>query len=224
MTLVLASCCVDGVVVVADRKITALGTLSFLRYDEKLSGVFSNVIFGYAGSEDMYRIFVRYVVGDSVILRDDPEHYTYQNMIEKFCMIMDLLKRIHGNPFLLDVVVARLFPMNGHSDLTLVSADGSHQQIGEWRAVGKGGVIADKIVSRFWNNEIKMKDFAEMAYCIIKYIEKEKLEPSVGVGDNNPSIKYLKNGHEKDTEPDNIEFIDFENAYISYKKRFIQLK
>jgi len=23
----------------------------------------------------------------------------------------------------------------------------------------------------------------------------------------------LKNGHEKDTEPDNIEFSDFENAY-----------
>ena len=46
-----------------------------------------------------------------------------------------------------------------------------------------------------------------------KYIEREKLGPSVGVGDNNPSIKYLKNGHEKDTEPDNIEFSDFENAY-----------
>src|SRR5215212_11879823 len=117
MTLVLASRCVDGVVVIADRKITDLGTLSFREYRDKMSGVIRNVIFGYAGSEDGYQIFVRYVVGDMIILRDDNNRYTYQNMIQKFCDIMDLMKRFRSNtfgsnPFILDVIVARLFSTN----------------------------------------------------------------------------------------------------------------
>jgi hypothetical protein len=94
MTLVLASRCVDGAIVIAGRAITDLRTLE-IKYDNKLlSGVIRNVIFGYAGSEDIYQIFVGYVVGDLVILRDDQERYTYQNMMQKFCMIMNLLRRI----------------------------------------------------------------------------------------------------------------------------------
>jgi 20S proteasome alpha/beta subunit len=223
MTLVLASQCIDGVIIVADRKITALGTLRFLRYDEKLKGVIRNVIFGYAGSEGGYQIFVRYVVGDLVILRDDLEHYTYQNMIQKLCKIMDLIREFRRNPFLLDVVVARQFPMNGPSDLFLVRMDGNHQQISKWKAVGEGDPIASKIVRKFWNREMKMKDFAELGFCIIKYVEEEGLEPSVGVGDKRPSIKYLKDGGEIDTEPEPNEFSDFENAYNSYKNKFKEI-
>lgn len=101
MTLVLASCCVDGIVVVADRKITDLKTFKILKDDEKIKGVIRNVIFGYAGSVDGYRIFERYVVGDLVIYRDDQnEQYTYQNMIQKFCKIMDLMRKFCDDIFL----------------------------------------------------------------------------------------------------------------------------
>jgi hypothetical protein len=87
MTLVLASCCVDGVVLIADRKFTVQGTLTFIKYGVKLSGVLRNVIFGYSGSEVGYGIFVRYAVGDLIILRDDPDHYTDQNMIQKLNLL-----------------------------------------------------------------------------------------------------------------------------------------
>ena len=83
---------------IADRAITDLRTLEILMYDNKLlSGVIRNVIFRYAGSEDIYQIFVRYVVGDLIIPRDDQEHYTYQNMMQKFCIIMNLLRGIREN-------------------------------------------------------------------------------------------------------------------------------
>ncbi|HEU4446001.1 MAG TPA: hypothetical protein VFR94_15125 [Nitrososphaeraceae archaeon] len=57
MTLVLASRCVDGAVVIADTRITDLKTLEPLRDDMKLKGVIRNVIFGYTGSVDSYQIF-----------------------------------------------------------------------------------------------------------------------------------------------------------------------
>jgi 20S proteasome alpha/beta subunit len=170
MTLVLASRCIDGVVVVADTKITDLETLETLRHDEKLKGVIHNVIFGYSGAEDSYQIFERYAIGDLVILRDSPEPYTYQNMIQKFCEVTNLMRKFRGNVFRLDVMVARQFPTGGPSDLFLIKSTGTYQQISEWKTVGTGEPKADKMVSEFWKKDIKMKDFAELGYCIIKYI------------------------------------------------------
>ena len=47
--------CVDGVVIVADRKITDLITKSLVGYDEKIYGVLRNVIFAYEGAVDMFQ-------------------------------------------------------------------------------------------------------------------------------------------------------------------------
>jgi 20S proteasome alpha/beta subunit len=51
MTLVLGGRCRDGVVIVTDMKISSLasGSHVFLKYETKISGVFLNIIFGYAG-------------------------------------------------------------------------------------------------------------------------------------------------------------------------------
>jgi hypothetical protein len=50
-TLILGARCNDGIAIVTDMKITSLATgrPEFLRYESKISGVFINIIFGYAG-------------------------------------------------------------------------------------------------------------------------------------------------------------------------------
>jgi 20S proteasome alpha/beta subunit len=63
MTLVLGASCVDGVVIVADRKITDLITKNLVGYDEKIYGVLRNVIFAYEGAVDKFQVFLRYVAG-----------------------------------------------------------------------------------------------------------------------------------------------------------------
>jgi hypothetical protein len=65
-----------------------------------------------------------------------------------------------------------------------------------------------------------MREFAEASYCIIKYLEKEKLDESVGVDVYNPSIKYLKDGAEIDTEPYANDFTKFEESYDTYARGF----
>lgn len=45
MTLDLGARCVDGVVIVADKKITDLTTRLLVKYDEKVYGVLRNVTF-----------------------------------------------------------------------------------------------------------------------------------------------------------------------------------
>jgi 20S proteasome alpha/beta subunit len=58
LTLIVGAPCTDGIVTVGDSKITdTMGTL--LRYEAKLAGVLRNVIFGYAGRVDMYKVHCR---------------------------------------------------------------------------------------------------------------------------------------------------------------------
>jgi hypothetical protein len=76
MTLILGGRCTDGVVMIGDKKIVDLATRHLLGYNMKLFGALLNVIFGYVGTEDIFHIFLRYVVGDLVILRDDQDKYT----------------------------------------------------------------------------------------------------------------------------------------------------
>lgn len=86
MTLVLGGRCNDGVVIVTDMKIIsrASGSPVFLRYETKISGVFSNIIFGYAGDVDTYDVYLNYAIGDSVRKRDDRnDAYTNDNFIQR---------------------------------------------------------------------------------------------------------------------------------------------
>ena len=60
MTLILGARCIDGVVLVADKKITRtneLGSISF-EYKRKLHGELRHVIFGISGSTDTFEFFV----------------------------------------------------------------------------------------------------------------------------------------------------------------------
>lgn len=226
MTLALGACCDDGVVIIEDKVIYKPLAMEKdkISYDEKLRGVILNIIFGYSGQVKMYDLFVKYLVGDVVILRDEQEAYTSQNMIQKLCDIMNNFKENY-QPFDLTLMVARQFPRNGRSDLHLVQSTGVQERINHWVCIGQGQFIAKPLVEDFWNNneDVRMKDFAELGYCIIKYIEKRGLELSVGVGVGRPSIRYLKDASEIDTKPTDEELNEFENSCNVYSIRFDEL-
>ena len=45
------------------------------------------------------------------------------------------------------------------------------------------------LLKKLWNDKMTMKQVAELAYFIIKYIQKEELDNSVGVNENPPNDK-----------------------------------
>lgn len=94
--------------------------------------------------------------------------------------------------------VEQLLPSDGKSDLHLVNSQGRIDQIFSWKTIGKGESFADPIAEHKWNEDINMKDFARLSYCIIIHTEQEKPEESVG---GEPKIKYQKDGADLDTEP-----------------------
>lgn len=221
MTLILGARCTDGVVISGDRKIVDLATRDLIGYSTKLFGALRNVIFGYAGSEDMFHVFLRYIAGDLVILRDDLDRYTNNNLFQKLSNTMHILRKIRNRQdFSLEIMVARQFPNDGQSDLSFVNSFGNCDRITEWRVVGQGELIARPLVQNNWRTDMEMKEFAELSYCIIKYIEEKKLNHSVGTGHDEPSIKYLEDTGDLDTEPLDKELKEFKQACSRYAKRF----
>ena len=221
MTLILGARCTDGAVISGDRKIVDLATRHPIGYDTKLFGALRNVIFGYAGSEDMFHVFLRYVVGDLVILRDDPDRYTNNNLFQKLSNTMRKLRCIRNRQnFVLEVMVARQFPKDGQSDLYYINSTGNYDRITEWRVIGQGQLVAKPLVQNSWKTDMKMKEFAELSYYIIKYIQEKKLDDSVGTGDDEQSIKYLEDAGDLDTEPLKKQLKEFKKGYSRHAKRF----
>ena len=69
MTVIIDADCLDGIVLIADRKVTdALG------FREKIFGDLGHILTGYAGNVGIFNIFRKYMVGDMVINKDSNDH------------------------------------------------------------------------------------------------------------------------------------------------------
>jgi hypothetical protein len=66
-----------------------------------------------------------------------------------------------------------------------------------------------------------MSDFAKMSYPLIRCVQIEGLDESVGLGSDRPAIKYLKDSKDLKTEPSINEFKEFEESYDTYTKEFM---
>jgi len=198
MTLVLGGRCRDGVVIVTDMKISswAYGSPVFLKYEPKISGVFLNIIFGYAGDVDTYEVYLNYAIGDAVRKRDDPsDAYTNDNFIQKLGDNMAKILRIiarNQRDLLLHIMIGKQFPGKGKSDLYKVSSNGDQSLVTTYAILGNADIFADRLIKGKWQFDMRMREFAELSYCVIRYIEEKNISETVGLGKEKPPTKYLK--------------------------------
>jgi hypothetical protein len=99
--------------------------------------------------ENLYDIFVKCVVGELVMLRDDQvQKYTRINMLSKFRSIIDNLRGLSSS-LLLKILVARQFPQDGKSDLHLLLETGKAVPVQTWKTIGNGDTVANPLVQDF---------------------------------------------------------------------------
>jgi 20S proteasome alpha/beta subunit len=149
MTFIVSSKCVDGVVLIADRKITIISKdgLNF-DFQKKLFGELRHVVFGSSGSTGNYELFRGHV----------------KNYVRK-------------NPVSID-----------------------EETVEKYKAIGIGAKYAKVILEKMWNSQMTMEQFAELGYFIIRYIEKFRLEGSVGLDNENLQVWYMPNRYVEDEQ------------------------
>src|SRR2546428_1790728 len=78
MTLVTGALCSDGIVIVADRKITRIPKDDF---QMKIFGDFKGFLIGYTGGTWIFDVFRKFSIGDSIV--EKKMRYTKKNLICK---------------------------------------------------------------------------------------------------------------------------------------------
>ena len=77
------------------------------------------------------------------------------------------------------------------SILTYINAYGIPNEIKTGQAIGTGRKYVKSFIDKVWNDNITMKEVAEIGYFTIEYIEKFRLDESVGIGEFHPLIWYI---------------------------------
>jgi hypothetical protein len=80
--------------------------------------------------------------------------------------------------------------------------------------LAKENHLQNPIVERKWKEDMNMKEFAQLSYCIIRCAEQEKPEESVR---GEPKIRYQKDGADLDTQASKDEIKEFQESINSFK-------
>ncbi len=213
MTYILGACCEDGVVLIADRKVT---NSTFEEYTDKIKplSVFPSIIFTAAGTQALFEEFLGELPRRALITRnylveqnrERPEstHYSYDSYnFKQDCVTLlndmhDTYSRtsIPDDATALQVLFVIKEIHQGQVRSRLYYVDWGDRYplpvLDKW-AIGQSELAS--IFLKSYSPDIKMKDAARLGAFIIKYIEKEHLSPNdgVGVGESLPQIWLCPN-------------------------------
>lgn len=198
MTYALGVKCQDGVLLIADRKLTVNDGSSY-EYVDKIYGDIAGVIWVYAGSSGTFELFRTYVK-DFV----EKTNYNIYGFITKLSetthKLFEQYKYYYGD-FEVLVGLSGTKVIERESLLKHISESGKIEPINKFRAIGTGspyGLVFVKHVLK-QNTQITMEQAAELGYFVIKYIQNFELDMKVGLDDKEgskfkyPQIHFIPN-------------------------------
>jgi 20S proteasome alpha/beta subunit len=184
MTFILGSRCIDGVVMIADRRFTENYGSSYL-YDDKLIHHVEGIIIGFSGSRGIFELFTSEITQHVI----ESGGITLYPFISKTSELIENL----NNRFRRDESFDALIGIgNEPSRLRYFYPDGTMETITTYKTIGSGTPYGSVFLKKLWHPQMSMESVAELGYFIIKYIETFELDLTVGVGDNGrPQIFFL---------------------------------
>jgi hypothetical protein len=179
LTVIIGAKCSDGMVLIADRKVSAVSGRG-LRLEEKIRGDLAHILIGYAGRASMFDIFRKYIVGD-VVIRRSTDPYTSENFVDESARSV---KRFNAllceEDYLFEVLIAKHQLKN--SELYHIDINGNPEKVDRYKAIGSGADTADKFCAGLSFDTITMNDFTNRSFLAIAYMDQHHPELRVGVG------------------------------------------
>lgn len=186
MTYILGARCVDGVVMVADRKFTIDNGAEY-QFDNKLIGEIRGWITGFSGERKVFDLYRKDV---GVYLYEQRElgiNVGRDRFIPKNSEVVgSLYNRFRGRGIDFDLLIGlNSFPeQKVPSRLRYFYPDGGTIEISNYKAIGTGAPYGSIFMKKFYDQTKSMEEIAEVGYLTIKYIEKFDLDLTVGVDPN----------------------------------------
>lgn len=207
MTYILGSKCKDGVVLIADRKITYPD--GHIEYKDKLSMRYYPIVLGGSGSTPMLNNFAYDVlretqkiadissISGAVFFNPPPKmpypycvnYGEYIKKVEETVMALDTRYRNSLGDMRFDALIATQTQDRG-ALLHYVYAERISDPIDTYRVLGSAEPYGTVFLRRFWKKEKTMEQIAELGYFLIKYIERFELNGNVG---GEPQVWFIPN-------------------------------
>jgi len=211
VTATVGARCSDGIVIVADKLVTD-EKHELKEYHDKLSYDIAHVITAYAGSENLFKAFREQLTYDVNRSQGISEQYTYDNAVPKLAtMITKLHKQLGDGRYTTEVLVG----IHPKMELGWIDSEGHYSQA-VYVARGSGKEIVNEFCGSLNYPQLKMKDFAKLAYAAIMYIERYIPQLYVGVGPEQPTVHYLPYDSEWDKAAPNSD-MDFFRRHTNEK-------
>ncbi len=186
MTFILGSRCKDGVVLVADRRITSSDG-SYSGLGDKLFHNVDLTVWGASGNLDYFESFKERV---KVAMQDRgrvPAHH-FILLVED---VHAALLKNYGTAVVRDFAVLIASRIGAKSQLNFVGVWGGHRPVNTYETIGSGTPYGAAFLKTLWKSSMGMKDVAELGYFVIKLIENKELDASVGVERGHPQVWFL---------------------------------
>lgn len=190
MTYILGANCVDGVVLVGDRKVTLDDGAAHV-YEDKLFVSTPWMVVGSSGISGLFEKF-----------RDELSEYLatpeYDNKITTLTTQIEIITRelnekykdiLRGQNF--DVLLGIKTTVG--ANLQYVYPFGFAEGVRRYKAIGHGESYGSFFLKRWWHKDMTMLEVAELGFFIIKYIQEFELDNTVGIGNGYPQIWLIPN-------------------------------
>jgi 20S proteasome alpha/beta subunit len=207
VTLILGGRCRDGVVLVADSKLTEdrIDGLHF-SYDNKITGEIEGILTAFSGDRGMFEVFTTRLRDYVNTTTQNQIRETFRKAIigfikPQFGPTIDQLSlgiyniqhdlHIKNLNYNFDVLmgVSGKYYAPSESRLFYFYPDGRVLPIKDFRVIGSGAPFVLYYLKRYWEEaKMEMKKFAQLADFAIKYVEREmwKLDNAVGLNPARP--------------------------------------
>lgn len=190
MTLIMGARCIDGVVLVADRKINSREESEPV-YGDKITGEIREILTGFSGDRGTFELFTNRL--RSYAREMDEQIKKRRTDIDEIIwhiheIKMDFRNKPGRYKFELMVGISSKYFTNRKSTLNYFYDDGGFIPVDKCKAIGEGKIHALYYLQRYYYENMTMRRFAQLGDFIIRYIDNEqyRLDNTVGLDPKYP--------------------------------------
>lgn len=200
MTYILGARCIDGVVLIADTKVT-IGEGTDYTFSKKIMvQPLTNIVMGSAGIGGLYKEFQNRVVSSVMQLERENKEEPIIATEEEFSVLVSKVIRDMHNDYgddryliLNNLMILCASRVGSHiAQLTAFTPIGFPEPVNHNRAIGHGEPYGSLFLKKMWNKNMAMEQTAKLGVFIIKFIDDMHLDESVGFNDEYlPQVVYI---------------------------------
>ena len=182
MTYILGARCPDGVVIVADKRVTESN--GEVRYENKTFCNIEQAVWASAGTREDFGWFSHRI--NEKAAESIPQH-------KLLPIVSDVIQEGRRMGLLQDfeLLFGIRFPAKRTSQLFFFNRDGGSREISDYFVIGRGEPVGRLMLKKFYRSDLPTFKVAVLGIFIIRYIESEHLDDSVGIDGEKPTIWWL---------------------------------